>query len=96
MAAERERERERVQLEGNEAWEEKKRARERVSTLMGQYLLKGYRMLSITCTQCEASASHHITTSHIIRPLLCTLDLSSVLYYIRILYCTYQTYYVTW
>ena len=50
-----------VQLE-EETWEEKKRTREIVSTLMGQYLLKGYRMLSITCTECEASASYRKTT----------------------------------
>lgn len=33
-------------------WEKKKRTRERVSTLMGQYLLKGYRMLNINCAEC--------------------------------------------
>lgn len=33
-------------------WEKKKRTRERVSTLMGQYLLKGYRMLNVNCAEC--------------------------------------------
>lgn len=33
-------------------WEKKKRTRERVSYLMGQYLLKGYRMLNVNCSEC--------------------------------------------
>ena len=60
MAAELEREqlehRER-NLEGEAEWEERKRTRERVSTLMGQYLLKGYRMLNSSCPECEVFIS---------------------------------------
>ena len=33
-------------------WEEKKRMRERISSIMGQYLLKGYRMLNVNCAEC--------------------------------------------
>lgn len=33
-------------------WEEEKRIRERISHIMGQYLLKGYRMLNFNCTDC--------------------------------------------
>ena len=35
------------------AWEEKKQMRERLSHIMGQYLLKGYRMLGTNCPECE-------------------------------------------
>ena len=35
------------------AWEEGKRTRERLSALMGQYLLMGYRMLNVNCADCE-------------------------------------------
>ena len=36
-------------------WAEAREAREKVSGLMGQYLLKGYRMLGVNCTECEVS-----------------------------------------
>ena len=42
---------------GEDSGEEKgwAEAREKVSRLMGQYLLKGYRMLGVNCTECEVS-----------------------------------------
>lgn len=58
MAAEFEEEREFSELE-ERAWEEKKRTRERVSSIMGQYLLKGYRMLNVNCEECEVRSLIH-------------------------------------
>ena len=37
------------------AWAEARETREKVSHLMGQYLLKGFRMLSTNCTDCGVS-----------------------------------------
>ena len=34
------------------SWEEQRQRREKLSSLMGQYLLKGYRMLSSNCSDC--------------------------------------------
>ena len=50
------------------AWAEARQTREKVSHLMGQYLLKGYRMLSVNCTECEVSTVVHTRTSFLVRP----------------------------
>ena len=33
-------------------WEEQRKLRDRISSEMGQYLLKGYKMLDKTCKEC--------------------------------------------
>ena len=33
-------------------WEDQRQKREKISSSMGQYLLKGYRMLATTCDTC--------------------------------------------
>ena len=35
-----------------ESWEAQRQKRDKLSNLMGQYLLKGYRMLGSTCSDC--------------------------------------------
>lgn len=39
------------------AWEEQQQKREKLSNTMGQYLLKGYRMLGTNCKNCGVSLS---------------------------------------
>lgn len=39
------------------AWEERHQKREKLSNTMGQYLLKGYRMLGTNCKDCGVSLS---------------------------------------
>ena len=34
------------------SWKQQRERRERLSSLMGQYLLKGYRMLGSNCSEC--------------------------------------------
>ena len=34
------------------SWEQQRQRREKLSSLMGQYLLKGYRMLGSNCSDC--------------------------------------------
>lgn len=48
------------------AWEEQKQTREKLSTLMGQYLLKGYRMLGSDCQSCAVRhfEPHLLACSH--------------------------------
>jgi len=36
-------------------WEEKRKVQDKVSQMMGDYLLKGYRMLDSYCGSCEVS-----------------------------------------
>ena len=42
------------------AWEERQQKREKLSNTMGQYLLKGYRMLGTNCKDCGVSLLSHI------------------------------------
>lgn len=37
------------------AWEDQQQKRDKLSESMGQYLLKGYRMLSTNCEDCGVS-----------------------------------------
>ena len=57
-------------------WKEKKRMREMVSSLMGQYLLKGHRMLNSSCGECGVSENSNPLCS----PFL-SLSLSPPLYH---------------
>lgn len=41
------------------AWEERQQKREKLSNTMGQYLLKGYRMLGTNCKDCGVSLLSH-------------------------------------
>ena len=39
----------------SETWEEEKKKRDQLSSLMGGYLLKGYKMLGTNCPVCGVS-----------------------------------------
>ena len=41
--------------ETTKAWQEKQKERDRISSIMGEYLLKGYRMLDSYCSDCNVS-----------------------------------------
>ncbi len=41
--------------EEKKLWEERRKIQDRVSNTMGEYLLKGYRMLDSYCHVCEVS-----------------------------------------
>lgn len=40
----------------SEEWQEKQKRRDQLSSIMGGYLLKGYRMLGTNCPVCGVSA----------------------------------------
>ena len=46
------------------AWEDKRQQREKLSNRMGQYLLKGYRMLSSNCDHCGVGRGFSIVLSN--------------------------------
>lgn len=48
-------------------WAEVRQTREKVSHLMGQYLLKGYRMLSVNCGYCEVSPRDDREHMHVMK-----------------------------
>ena len=37
------------------SWQEKQQKRDQLSNVMGEYLLKGYRMLDSYCSDCSVS-----------------------------------------
>lgn len=51
-ASESDREEDRPTEEERLAWEERQQQRDKLSGLMGQYMLKGYRMLGSSCGDC--------------------------------------------
>ena len=44
------------------SWEQQRQRREKLSSLMGQYLLKGYRMLGSNCSDCGVCTQGEITS----------------------------------
>ena len=48
-------------------WAEARQTREKVSHLMGQYLLKGYRMLGVNCSHCEVSPRDDREHMHVMK-----------------------------
>ena len=47
-----------ISAEEMKVWQEKQKKRDKVSNVMGEYLLKGYRMLDAYCSDCEVSRTH--------------------------------------
>lgn len=45
-----------VSAEEMKAWQEKQQKRDKLSNIMGEYLLKGYRMLDSYCSDCNVSS----------------------------------------